>query len=574
MKYLNSKLWKSAYLIEFYRNNILEEAYTFSVPPQNEEFTFPQRINETKTFGGSVFDDYGNDTVKISLSGTTINQELKLIYRSNKGIKYLTGKDEIFYLRDLLKKYGRLNNLENKEVYLYALENGKKGGATGNNPKAWQIYTSELQIKRSKDMPFTYFYSLSCTGIPIDVAAKNKILAKLSNNKFFSNIFEGYSKFVDTFTTGLDFVSTYLGYIDDFANLFSIASNKVSEVGALFESYAGLVSGSVDSVTGIVAESVGLLDNTFKTTLKLTPQNLTIQLFNSVGELFDACNDMKKWWENFVVQVDPTSNESEFNKLANSINVSGQELSDKFKKVFLNLSNEAAILSSETQKEVSSNSTEIITAPGSNEENDSVVICNGYKEYAFKSGDTWAKLSQDFYGTPNYATIIQSYNSDISLDILDAGSVIYIPNITGQSDNSISLNAIYNDPSVKDIYGKDIEIGLDGDFAFKKNETGDFELINGVNNLNQAMLNRLSSSINSRVRNIVYGIRNETGNSSVDSEAIASYITTSIEQTILADPRIESVEEMTWQSIGGENIQINVTYKTITGNIGVYSTAV
>jgi hypothetical protein len=114
-------------------NNVLTDAFTFSVPPESEEFSFPQRKNETKTFGGAVIADYGNDTVQINLSGSTINQEIKLIYKSSLGVSEMTGEQEIFYLRDLLKKYGTRDNLQNKEVYLYSLNGG--GRNTSNNAK-------------------------------------------------------------------------------------------------------------------------------------------------------------------------------------------------------------------------------------------------------------------------------------------------------------------------------------------------------------------------------------------------------------------------------------------------------
>ena len=60
-KLLNVNFWKKAYLLEFKMNGVLTDAFTFSVPPENEDFSFPQRKNETKTFGGAVVADYGND---------------------------------------------------------------------------------------------------------------------------------------------------------------------------------------------------------------------------------------------------------------------------------------------------------------------------------------------------------------------------------------------------------------------------------------------------------------------------------------------------------------------------------
>ena len=122
---LNANYWKKAYLLEFRMNGILTEAFTFSVPPENEEFSFPQRKSETKTFGGAVVADYGNDLVQINLSGSTINQELKLIYKSTLGYQELTGEQEIFLLRDILKTYGQRDKLQGKEVYLYSFKLGE-----------------------------------------------------------------------------------------------------------------------------------------------------------------------------------------------------------------------------------------------------------------------------------------------------------------------------------------------------------------------------------------------------------------------------------------------------------------
>ena len=46
-KYLNADYWRNAYLLEFKINGTLTDAFTFSVPPEQEEFSFPQRKSET-----------------------------------------------------------------------------------------------------------------------------------------------------------------------------------------------------------------------------------------------------------------------------------------------------------------------------------------------------------------------------------------------------------------------------------------------------------------------------------------------------------------------------------------------
>ena len=97
--------WRKAYMLEFVDNDAVVDTFTFAIPPESEDFAFPQRLSETKTFGGSVFDDYGNDTYRITLSGTTVNEDKKLIYKGKKAPQYLTGTQEIFELQKLIKKW-------------------------------------------------------------------------------------------------------------------------------------------------------------------------------------------------------------------------------------------------------------------------------------------------------------------------------------------------------------------------------------------------------------------------------------------------------------------------------------
>jgi len=557
MGFLNEKLWKSAYLIEFYKDGGLQDAFTFSVPPQSEEFVYPQRINETKTFGGSVIDDYGNDTCKITLSGTTINQELKIIYRSSKGNKFLTGQDEIFYLKELLHKYGKYDNLSGKEVRLYALDSGKINRGNKNH-KSWRIFTNELQIKRSKDMPFTYYYTLNCIGVPVESFVKNKVLQRV-----ITAIDSAFDNFVNVMSTGLANASNFLGNIDTYTELVSVIKEKTEIVGNYVYSYLSLATGSIGKVAKGIDETISLQDTVLSTSLKFVPTYTAISLYNAASDLWSSCKDMKDWWGNFVKGT-------EFSKLCSTFKESEQQMADIFNKTFRNINDSCADFVTATNKKVGTNSEQVITMPGNGSNNDSVIIANGYQEYTYTTGDTWATISQEFYNSPDFSTMLQLYNSDITLENLTPGDTIYIPNISANSSNMLLANEIYNEPDVKDIYGKDVKITKDGDIAFRLNADGDFVLASGVENLNQAILARLSTSINSRVRNVVYGIRNETGSASVDSAAIASYITSSIEETILADPRVESIEEMSWSSENGESITVEVIYKTATGNVNSY----
>ncbi|GHU22189.1 hypothetical protein FACS1894172_15260 [Spirochaetia bacterium] len=149
---LVTDVYKKSYMLEF-----PEESFTFSVPPESEELTYTQRKTETKTFGGLHIDEYGVDAVRIVLSGSTINQSLKLIYKAGSE-SWLSGEDEIYLLRDLLVKYKTGKENLDKKVFLYDLS---KSGRQGNS---WQVAIGDFKIRRSKERPFTYNYTIEFTG--------------------------------------------------------------------------------------------------------------------------------------------------------------------------------------------------------------------------------------------------------------------------------------------------------------------------------------------------------------------------------------------------------------------------
>jgi uncharacterized repeat protein (TIGR02543 family) len=161
----NRQLYKKAYFLEFLgADGKAEDAFCFSLPPESEEITYTQRKTETKTFGGLHVDDYGIDAAKIVLSGSTVNQELKMIYRGDKEKKWLTGEEELYYLRDLIKKYKTgVKNLI-KEIRLYDLSKVNTDGK-GIIKNYWKVFIGDFKIRRSNDRPYTYKYSLELTCI-------------------------------------------------------------------------------------------------------------------------------------------------------------------------------------------------------------------------------------------------------------------------------------------------------------------------------------------------------------------------------------------------------------------------
>ena len=263
-KLLNADYWKKAYLLEFWNDKGLSDAFTFSVPPESEEFSFPQRKNETKTFGGAVVADYGNDLVQINLSGSTINQELKLIYMSSLGEKRMTGEQEIFYLRNLLKKYGTRTELQNKRVFLYSL-NG--GGNVSENPKWWQIYVGQLDISRNKDKPFCYNYKFSATGAPEVVSTG----VKVDDRKYkwiggkvdsFKNYLTGENGIVPLMEKGAAaFAELGANYLGELSGYIGTLNECITAFNSAVDQYVAVLSGDVSRATGLTIDTIALGEN-------------------------------------------------------------------------------------------------------------------------------------------------------------------------------------------------------------------------------------------------------------------------------------------------------------------------
>lgn len=197
-----------------------------------------------------------------------------------------------------------------------------------------------------------------------------------------------------------------------------------------------------------------------------------------------------------------------------------------------------------------------------NDGNDAVAYVYDFTVYTWKSADTFDKLARDYLGDANLGTLIAYYNEIAVESEIESGTKIKIPILTETAANQ--NNMIYAMPDKQDNYGVDIAITDEGDFDIAG---GDFATVSGSDNLAQAIGMRLTTSQKSRIRLNSYGIKDTIG----DPMAVKSYLASSIDQTIKADPRIKTIEEISYASKNnGDDIQIDVTYTDINGKTGNY----
>lgn len=197
-----------------------------------------------------------------------------------------------------------------------------------------------------------------------------------------------------------------------------------------------------------------------------------------------------------------------------------------------------------------------------NDGNDAVAYVYDFSIYTWKSADTFDKLARDYLGDADLGTLIAYYNEIAVESEVESGTKIKIPILTETTANQ--NNMIYAEPDKQDNYGIDIAIDDEGEFATKG---GDFATVSGTDNLEQAIGMRLTTASQQRIRLNAYGIKNTIG----DPMAVKSYLTSSIDQTIKADPRIKEVEEISYASKNnGDDIQVDVVYTDINGKSGSY----
>ena len=163
----------------------------------------------------------------------------------------------------------------------------------------------------------------------------------------------------------------------------------------------------------------------------------------------------------------------------------------------------------------------------------------------------WDQLAKDYYGDASLSTLIASYNNLPTDKPLKAGQSILIPNLNF-AESKTEENEVYNSPDVKDNYGKDLIIS-NKDFGIYN---GDIAVVGGVDNLEQALLNRYSTLIGARIRLEAYGIQASIGDA---VKATSALIQASVHQTTVEDARVDSVEDISFVG-AGDSLTVSVIY--------------
>lgn len=522
---------KRAYLIEFHNNNVPEAAFTFAVPPESEEFTYPQRIAETKTFGKPVIEDYGNDTVRIVLSGSTVNEELKYISKSNFGYEFLSGEDEIFLLQRLIDDYGKKDKL-GKKVTVYCLSSQTKG------IKWWDVAVESLQIRRSKDRPIAYTYTLTMLGYSKTKEKKDDWLSSFENtvNGWITNILKG----ADWLAGGMDYLREALDYI---ARIKSLSMSFMESL----RRYVDIVNGYIGLTTSIVKSTLNLAETTIRESERITIGS-GLDVLNEVMELNEAVVDMVNYVRNFKEELISQDFMEQYGKTA-------REIGDTWRVIAGNMERDSANVVATTKMECSRVSYSVL--PGRDGGNDRAIVVYGSRQHRASEADTWDRLAMEYLGDPGLGQMVAMYNNS---GTLDAGDIVNIPIINRK--DAVEDNLVYPMSGEIDNYGRDLALASDGDMA---GFYGDLMPTSGQDTLAQGIESRLNTAVDTRIRLLVYGIRASVG----EPGQAQNFIVSSVNRTLLEEPRIRTVEKVSYRG-DGDDLHLSVVYTDINGTRHTY----
>ena len=582
--YLRSGLWRKVYLLEFYKhknNATPTETFAFGVPPESEEITLGMRKTETKTFGGLIIDDYGCDCAyKITLTGSSVNNELRKIYNPHGASKFLTGEEEIYTFRAFLEKCKQAENL-NGYMLLYDLSKHSENNAKRKviDGFCWQVFPGELKIKRSKEKPLAYTYTIEFTAIP--QKTRFYIPDKIKKISFEDRL---NRLFIHIDSTLWDKLRKATKMLRDVVDKINKIRNVIKACKAFVKA---LIKSAIDTVKEMMSTVLDIADSTIALW-----HEMTADMIPFVMELADYAAmqlyDLEKQFVQLTHNIRSIATADFYlpkKEAFSSLEVMGEKMFEEAERIADEAHYEAATLSVmskstlpnqieitlEDEKEngidegdtsdIGGNTTKKLNTENDADNGKSTKIY-GAKVELITDGASFESIAVEHYGDASKAEIIAKINSASSIDelIRNGNTKLIVPTLEKKTENTNNL--IIGLSGQRDDYGVDIALDEKGEMSF--DETGfDLKLTRGKNNLSQAILNRLRENINKRVMQQYYGIRTTLPDEPAVSNA---YILSSIIQTLQMEPRIKEILGVSFNN-EADALRVDIDYTDIAGEI-------
>lgn len=546
-------------------------AFTLTIPPEQFEVVQSQRISRTKTFGGVFQDDYGLDTAKITISGTTGNSELRASYIPGQGgaVEHYSGKDAIYVFRDKIARYKNLlvgKGLESYEMRMYDLSTMPDISALDNIQSSatdgWVVSLDDFKMSRNKDKPLWYNYSIELVGIyplttprpkpgevmdplplPTGPATLRALDSELNGgvsleSRYTASILGGVSAEIQNVPTptSSDWLQDAIGAIRRCVNAvrdaYAWANNilqSIDNVFSLLDDLEDLVVEYIHASGNLLTTGIGYYSKLFA--IAKFPGSVAVAVMEEVNDVMQSVSNAVEYTTSI-----------------------GEALGDDYDYV-LQLCEETKRIAARmvTFGKAQSADSNIDVNIGSR-----TVTVYGSIVITATAATTFEQLAAQNYGDPNLASLIAIFNG-ITNDDIEVGMPIRIPQIVRTT--VVEDNALYS--WTKDSnFGSDIYLEPgEGYVALVIDESGDFSVVSGEDTLIQAINSRLNESLGKRLQLTVYGLVAGIGTANSNTAPIA-YVLTNLKDTLCQDPRILDVTNI--KLLGqGDRLSISCTIITV-----------
>jgi len=534
-----SDLYKKSILFEIVNrksNSTPVEAFTLTIPPENIEIEEPQRVHYTKTFGGIFIDDYGPDNLRIVISGNTGGTDVRRTYAKNTSESF-NGKSAFFYFRDTIMRYKSnkaiAKNYDDYDLIIYDLSSYAPDNAIEqsframSSPMRYTVLTEgyvvslqKFKMTRSKEKPLFYNYTIELVGIRSLGTYSGRACTPVKN--------PDPQTLIGSIRKGLRTVQSFFTRVRNVYDKIESAYKLIDDLEAQINSY-------FHQTVDIIVYPAKLAK------MFLGKVREIIEMIDSIGETAEGTWGFIKEEYLEVVEIAKEVGSAAaalvvFSKTPESggnITISSSSVPSKMDAIN---SRFAALTVSQAEQFDSIISRSV--------EEKNAVIVYGHTLIKADGSTTLESLATEYYGDPSLAELIAVYNNFESDDDIIPGSSIKIPVIL--QGGAPSNNFVYSEDFI-DVYGADIRLDSEGNPVVSVN--GDYAIIEGPENLIQAINLRLNQELGTRLRLAVYGIRNTVGSAMTNSAPIA-YILANIKDTIMQDPRVSKVSNIKIKGLG------------------------
>lgn len=527
------------------KSRAIKESFTLLLPPTAITVKEPQRVMVQKTFGNVHIDDYGADNIQITLKAFSGMAKKMPTFKTtgtassfpaiSESADTYTGIEAFKEFRNNIMRYRSKykDQYDKYDMYVYDFEHSE----------AYVCLLLDFTLDRSADKPLRYPFTISLLVIkPLAMLFQWGVPEKLSAHSFD---IDTAIKNINNAADALDEIFTLQNTIATFAtlngdnpvikamNLLSAVNNYgqrfVAGINTVKNQIAGIkwqIGNFVNDVQGIVefpANAIKVAANTLAEIVKF-PAELAEQFDNTLEAYADMVNHLKRTYTSvsraYMAAFNITSTKKDVSVYPTDTGEPNTVATESANTAILSAGVDSAFLQNTTSSEIT--------------------IYNSKATVVITEGMTLAAVA-NMLGLPDW--IAMANDLGITNDDLYPGLRLTVPI---QVPQSASLNTFILNSEGLDIYGSDLSLDDSGNFVVWEN--GELAILNNVDNVKKAVDRRLKTSIGSLVTHTAYGLSISAG--SAGTVVAIRYLQMTIEATILADPRIVSVSNLSIKILG------------------------